>query len=79
MSSPISNVRPKTDQVILDIADYALKYSIKSNEAYNTVMSNVNDALGSGGWAEAMNTWQATNATLTQNIGSSTACVPNVH
>ena len=34
MSSPISNVRPKTDQVIADIADYALKYSIKSDEAY---------------------------------------------
>jgi 2-methylcitrate dehydratase len=48
MSSPISNVRPKTDQVILDIADYALKYSIKSDEAYNTARVCLMDTLGCG-------------------------------
>ena len=40
---------------------------IQSNEAYNTVMSNANDALGGSGWAEAMNTWYATNATFRDN------------
>ena len=40
---------------------------IQSNEAYNSVMSNANDALGSHGWAEAMNTWYATNATFRDN------------
>jgi 2-methylcitrate dehydratase len=48
MSSPISNVRPKTDQVILDIADYALKFSIKSDEAYNTARLCLMDTLGCG-------------------------------
>jgi 2-methylcitrate dehydratase len=48
MSSPISNVRPKTDQVIADIADYALKYSIKSDEAYHTARLCLMDTLGCG-------------------------------
>ena len=48
MSSPISNVRPKTDQVILDIADYALKYKITSAEAYNTARLCLMDTLGCG-------------------------------
>jgi parallel beta-helix repeat protein len=40
---------------------------IQGNEAYNTVMSNANGAFGSHGWAEAMNTWQATNVTFRDN------------
>ena len=48
MSSQISNVRPKPDQVLLDIADYALKYSIKSKEAYNTARLCLMDTLGCG-------------------------------
>jgi parallel beta-helix repeat protein len=40
---------------------------IQGNEVYNTVMSNLNDARGSSGWAEAMNTWQATNITFRDN------------
>ena len=36
MSSHISNVRPKPDQVLVDIADYASKFKIKSAEAYDT-------------------------------------------
>lgn len=48
MSSHISNVRPKTDQVIQDIADYALSYSIKSGEAYNTARLCLMDTLGCG-------------------------------
>ena len=48
MSSHISNVRPKPDQVIVDIADYALKYKIKSAEAYNTARLCLMDTLGCG-------------------------------
>jgi parallel beta-helix repeat protein len=40
---------------------------IQGNEVYNTVMSNLNDAFGGGGWAEATNSWQATNATFRDN------------
>jgi 2-methylcitrate dehydratase len=48
MSSPITNVRPKPDQVIADIADYALKYRITSAEAYNTARLCLMDTLGCG-------------------------------
>ena len=40
---------------------------IDGNEVWNTVMSNLNGAKGSSGWAEAMNTWQATNTTFRNN------------
>ncbi len=36
MSSPVSNVRPKPDKVLTLIADYATKYEVKSQEAYET-------------------------------------------
>ena len=49
MSSHIAaNPRQKTDQVILDIADYALKHAIKSAEAYNTARLCLMDTLGCG-------------------------------
>jgi 2-methylcitrate dehydratase len=48
MSTHKSNVRPKTDQVILDIADYALKQKITSAEAYNTARLCLMDTLGCG-------------------------------
>src|SRR5215210_3303941 len=48
MSSSISNVRQKTDQVIVDIADYALKHAISSKEAYNTARLCLMDTLGCG-------------------------------
>ena len=48
MSSHISNVRPKPDQVIVDIADYALKHRITSAEAYNTARLCLMDTLGCG-------------------------------
>jgi 2-methylcitrate dehydratase len=48
MSSHISNVRPKFDQVLVDIADYALKHEIKSAEAYNTARLCLMDTLGCG-------------------------------
>ena len=36
MSAPVSNVRPKPDRVLVDIADYVAKHEIKSAEAFNT-------------------------------------------
>ena len=33
MSAVISNVRPKPDRVLVDIADYVTKYKITSKEA----------------------------------------------
>jgi 2-methylcitrate dehydratase len=48
MSSPVSNVRPRPDKVITDIADYALGYSVKSAEAYNTARLCLMDTLGCG-------------------------------
>ena len=48
MSSHISNVRPKPDQVLADIADYVSKYKIKSGEAYDTARLCLMDTLGCG-------------------------------
>jgi len=48
MSSDISNVRPEFDQVIVDIADYVLKYTIDSNLAYETSRYCLLDTLGCG-------------------------------
>ena len=48
MSSPISNVRPEFDQVLLDIADYALQYKVQSGLAYETARYCLLDTLGCG-------------------------------
>ena len=48
MSASISNVRPKPDKVIVDIADYVTGYSIRSREAYNTARLCLMDTLGCG-------------------------------
>src|ERR1700704_4015187 len=48
MSSHISNVRPKPDKVLTLIADYATKYSVKSEEAYETARYCLMDTLGCG-------------------------------
>ncbi len=48
MSSHISNVRPKPDKVLTDIADYVGKYAIRSKEAYNTARLCLMDTLGCG-------------------------------
>jgi 2-methylcitrate dehydratase len=48
MSSHISNVRPTPDKVLIDIADYVLKYKIKSKEAYETARYCLMDTLGCG-------------------------------
>jgi 2-methylcitrate dehydratase len=48
MSAPVSNVRPKPDRVLVDIADYVAKHEIKSAEAYNTARLCLVDTLGCG-------------------------------
>src|ERR1700756_2529717 len=48
MSAPISNVRPKPDQVLVDIADYAASYKITSREAFETARHCLLDTLGCG-------------------------------
>ena len=48
MSSQVSKIRPKPDQVMVDIAEYAFNYKIKSAEAYNTARLCLMDTLGCG-------------------------------
>ena len=48
MSSHISNVRPKPDDVLVKIADYATGYEIRSREAYETARYCLMDTLGCG-------------------------------
>ena len=48
MSSAISNVRPKPDQVLVDIVDYVTKKKIRSDLAYETARHCLIDTLGCG-------------------------------
>ncbi|MCC7484828.1 MAG: bifunctional 2-methylcitrate dehydratase/aconitate hydratase [Burkholderiales bacterium] len=48
MSVPISNVRPRPDKVLTDIADYVCGYRIASREAYATARLCLMDTLGCG-------------------------------
>ena len=48
MSAHVSNVRPKPDRVLLDIADYVGNYEVKSAEAYHTARLCLMDTLGCG-------------------------------
>jgi len=48
VSAHISNVRPKPDKVLTLIADYVTKYSVKSEEAYDTARYCLMDTLGCG-------------------------------
>ncbi len=48
MSSPISNVRPKPDKVLVDIADYVTRYKVRGKEAYDTARHCLLDTLGCG-------------------------------
>ncbi|HWG21195.1 MAG TPA: bifunctional 2-methylcitrate dehydratase/aconitate hydratase [Terracidiphilus sp.] len=48
MSSHISNERPAPDQVLVDIAEYALNYRIESDLAYSTARACLIDTLGCG-------------------------------
>src|SRR5688572_29088417 len=48
MSAPISNVRPNPDKVLTDIADYVTRYTVTSEEAYETARYCLMDTLGCG-------------------------------
>jgi 2-methylcitrate dehydratase len=48
MSAHVSNVRPRPDQVLKQIADYATKYAVKSAAAYDTARYCLMDTLGCG-------------------------------
>ncbi len=48
MSATISNVRPKPDRVLVDIADYVTKHKITSKEALDTARHCLIDTLGCG-------------------------------
>jgi 2-methylcitrate dehydratase len=48
LSSHISNERPAPDQVLVDIADYALNYTIDSGLAWSTARACLIDTLGCG-------------------------------
>ncbi|MSU23671.1 MAG: bifunctional 2-methylcitrate dehydratase/aconitate hydratase [Opitutus sp.] len=48
MSAPISNVRPPPDQLLVDLADYALNYSTPSDEALDTARWCLLDTLACG-------------------------------
>ncbi len=48
MSTQISNVRPRPDKVIADIADYVVGHRIENNEAYGTARLCLMDTLGCG-------------------------------
>ena len=53
MSSPVSNVRPAPDKVLVDIVDYVLDYKVESKLAYDTARNCLIDTLGCG--LEALN------------------------
>ena len=46
MSLHISNVRPKPDQVLIDIADYVCDFEVKSAEAHETARLCLLDSIG---------------------------------
>ena len=48
VSAPVSNVRPKPDKVLVDIADYAAAFKITSKEAFETARLCLLDTLGCG-------------------------------
>ncbi len=48
MSARVSNVRPRPDKVLVDIADYVNKHEIKSAAAYDTARLCLMDTLGCG-------------------------------
>ncbi len=48
MTTHISNVRPRPDKVLVDIANYVTDYTITSTEAYATARLCLMDALGCG-------------------------------
>src|ERR1700722_7764447 len=48
MSTHISNSRPPPDPLLVEIADYVAKFTVKSTEAYETARYCLMDTLGCG-------------------------------
>ncbi len=48
VAASISKVRPEPDKVLVDIADYVVKYKVTSKEAYETARHCLIDTLGCG-------------------------------
>src|SRR5947209_9659018 len=48
MTTPIVNIRPEPDKVLVDIADYVANYRIESREAYRVARLCLIDTLGCG-------------------------------
>jgi 2-methylcitrate dehydratase len=48
MTTPIPNIRPEPDKMLVDIADYVLNYRVTSAEAYDTARLCLMDTLGCG-------------------------------
>lgn len=48
MSSHISNVRPESDKVLVDIANYVCDYEVTSKEAFETARACLMDTIGCG-------------------------------
>ncbi len=48
MSAPISNIRPAPDQLLVNLADYALNAAITNDEAYDTARWCLADTLACG-------------------------------
>ena len=77
MSAAISNVRPKPDRVLVDIANYVLNYRIKSKLAYETARNCLIDTLGCalGGYdSEPVRIARAQAATVTSTQPATILC-----
>ena len=48
MSEAISNIRPKPDTLLVELADYAASYTSTSREAIDTARYDLMDTLGCG-------------------------------
>ena len=48
MSADISNIRPKPDKLLVDVAEYAAEYEPNSREAIETARFDLLDTLGCG-------------------------------
>jgi 2-methylcitrate dehydratase len=48
MPAPVSNIRPKPDKVLVDIANYVSGYEINSKAAYDTARICLMDTMGCG-------------------------------
>jgi len=48
MSEAVSNIRPEPDKLLVELADYAVRYTSTSREAVDTARYNLIDTLGCG-------------------------------